>query len=228
MRLQRQTKLGLLGIAFLMALVFAPSDRRALYADTSSAKQPAPPAQQTPPPAQQADEDEVEVDEGEVTLTGCLVQGEEGGEDGFLLTEVLPSSIDQSTRQAAELAQPEGTAGNELPGASSVIYWLDDIDDDDEAAGFAGSRVEIRGELGDEIDRGEMEIEREGDWVEIDIESGGKKVSSRLPFVSVMPNPQSNAVGTSGGLKEDEDIELNVNVRKLDVKEVKVVSGTCR
>jgi hypothetical protein len=214
--LQRGTKLGLLGIAFLMALVFAPADRRAVYADSPQA------AVQE----QKAVDDELK--EGEVTLTGCIVQGTEGGEDGFLLTQVLPSSIDQSTREAAELAGPEGTSGAELPGTSSVIYWLDDLDDDDEAAGYVGSRVEIRGELGEEIERGEMEIEREGDWVEIDIESGGKKVTSRLPYVSVMPNPSGDAVGTSGGLKDDEDIELNVNVRKLDVKEVKVVSGNCR
>jgi hypothetical protein len=201
MSLQRWTKLGLLGAAFAMAFALAPADRAAVYAGV--------------------------VDAEEVTLTGCIVRGNDDGK-GFLLTNVLPASIDQSTR-AAQQSAPEGTAGTSgsLPGSSSVIYWLDDLEDDDDLPDYAGRRVEIRGELEGEIDRGEMEIEREGDWVEIEIKSDGKEVKTRIPYVSVMPNPPNSSVGTSGGMKDDDEIELNINVRKLDVKDIKVISGTC-
>jgi hypothetical protein len=208
MSLQRKTKLGLLGIAFMMGFALAPADRNAVYAGgaaTSAADQ-------------------------EVTLTGCIIRGDEDGQ-GYLLTNVLPASIDQSTRAAAAQATGDaataGTSGN-LPGSSTVIYWLDDLEDDDDLPNYAGRRVEVRGELEGDIDRGEMEIEREGDWVEIDIKSDGKEVKTRIPYVSVMPNANAGAVGTSGGMKDDEDIELNINVRKLDVKDVKVIAGTCK
>ncbi len=202
MSLQRGTKLGLLGIAFTMALVFAPSDSRSLYADMIGV-----------------------ADEEEITVTGCVVRGNGDGK-GFLLTNVLPASIDQHMRAEAQKQGAAGATGS-LPGASTVIYWLDDLEDDDDLPDYAGKRVEVRGEIEGDIERGEMEIEREGDWVEIDIESDGKKVSTRLPWVSVMPNT-TGAVGTSGELKEGKDIELNINVRKIDVKDVRVVAGTCQ
>ncbi|MBI2222441.1 MAG: hypothetical protein HYU53_14695 [Acidobacteria bacterium] len=199
--LQRRTKLGLLALAFTMALVFAPSEKRSVYADVIGAG---------------GDED--------ITVTGCLVAGNGDGK-GFLLTNVLPASIDMSTR-AAQGQQTSGTSGT-LPGASTVIYWLDDLEDDDSLADYAGRRVEVRGEVEGDIDRGGMEIERDGDWVEIEITSDGRKVETRLPWASVMPN-DGKAVGTSGTLKEGQEIELNINVRKIDVKDVRVVAGSCR
>ena len=56
MRLQRGPKLGLLGIAFVTALVFAPSDSRSVYADMMG----------------NGGSDEV------VTVTGCVVRGSDG------------------------------------------------------------------------------------------------------------------------------------------------------
>lgn len=207
MVLQKRTKLGLLGAAFMMAFALAPREGGAVYAGTSG----------TGPSW---------ADDEEVVLTGCVIRGNEDGK-GYLLTNVLPASIDQSTRAAQ--AGAEGTSGK-LAGASTVIYWLDDLEDDDDLPDYAGRRVEIRGELEGEIDRGEMEIEREGDWIEIEIKSDGKEVKTRLPYVSVMPNRAGSnaAVGTSGGMKDDDEVELNINVRKLDVKDIKVIAGTCQ
>ena len=109
-----------------------------------------------------------------------------------------------------------------------MIYWLEDLDEDNDLANYAGRRVEVRGELEGDIERGEMEIEREGDWVEIEIKSDGKEVKTRIPYVSLMPNASgSEAVGTSGAMKDDDEIDLNINVRKLDVKDAKVIAGTC-
>jgi hypothetical protein len=178
----------------------------------------------------------VHADDDDVTLTGCIVQGNDG-DKGFLLTNVLPASIDMSTRAAARensgaqgTSATDGTSGT-LPGASSVIYWLDDVENDDDLPNYSGKRVEVKGELEGDIKKGEMEVERDGDWVKLEIKASGKKVTTRIPYVSVMPNSTDTSAvgtsGTSGGLKEGKEIELNINVRKLDVKDVKIVSGSC-
>ena len=203
MILQRGPKLGLMIIAGVMAFALAPERTKVVHAD-----------------------------EDDVTLTGCIVQGNDG-DKGYLLTNVLPASIDMSARAAKDnqAASGDASASGTLPGASNVIYWLDDLENDDDLPNYAGKRVEVKGELEGDIKKGEMEIERDGDWVKIEIKSDGKNVKTRIPYVSVMPNSTStNAVGTSGsseGLKDGKEIELNINVRKLDVKDVKIVSGSC-
>jgi hypothetical protein len=208
MTLQRGPKLGLMAISFAMAFALAPGRTKVVHA---------------------GDDD--------VTLTGCIIQGSDG-DKGFLLTNVLPASIDMSTRSAAKdnpsgTADTAGTAGTSgtLPGASNVIYWLDDLENDDDLPTYSGKRVEVRGEVKGEVKKGEMEVERDGDWVKIEIKGDGKKVKTRVPYVSVMPNSPDAAVATSGSskpLKDGKEIELNINVRKLDVKDVKIVSGTCQ
>lgn len=204
MTLQRGPKLGLMLIAFAISFGFAPDRTKVVHADGE-----------------------------DVTLTGCVVQGNDG-DNGFLLTNVLPASIDQSTRTAARDTQgtqeSEGTSGT-LPGASNVYYLLDDIENDDDLPNYSGKRVEVRGELKGDIEKGEMQVERDGDWVKLKIKTDGKDVKTRIPYVSVMPNPTNTAVGTSGtsqGMKDDQEIELNINVRKLEVKDVKIVSGSCQ
>ncbi len=64
----------------------------------------------------------------------------------------------------------------------------------------------------------------------LEIKGNGKNVKTRIPYVSVMPNSPGIAVGTPGmstHMKDGKEIELNINVRKLDVKDVKIVSGSC-
>ena len=202
MPLRRNIKLGLLALAFALAYALAPASPAKIHA--------------------------VGADDEEVVLTGCVIRGEDG--KGFLLTNVLPASLDMSTRSAAREAQAGTTAGTSGPlrGSSTAIYWLEDLEDDDNLPDYAGRRVEVRGELEGDIDTGEMEIERDGDWVKIEIESDGKEVKARIPYASVAPNPGDSAVGTSGAtLKADEEIELKINVRKIDVKDVTIVTGTC-
>jgi len=202
MILRRGPKLGLMLIAFSMSFALAPQRTKVVHAGSD-----------------------------DVTLTGCVVQGNDG-DKGFLLTNVLPASVDLSTRAAArEKEGTEATSGN-LPGASNVIYLLDDLENDDDLPNYSGKRVEVRGEVEGDVKKGEMEVERDGDWVKMEIKSDGKKVKTRIPYVSVMPNPTNTAVGTSGSssehLKDGKEIELNINVRKLDVKDVKSVSGSCQ
>ncbi|HSL21991.1 MAG TPA: hypothetical protein VK886_10685 [Vicinamibacterales bacterium] len=194
--MQKRTKLGLLGLAFVMAFVLAPAKSKALHA--------------------------VAMDDDDVVIVGCVIAGE--GDEGYVLANVLPAQ--SGTSQPAPSETSTGTSGS-IPGTSSVLYWLDDLEDDDDLAAYKGRRVEVRGKLEGEFEKGEMEIEREGDWVEIDIESDGKKVKTRIPYVSVMPNKGAGATGTSGTIKEGKDIELDLVVRKVDVKAIRPVDGSC-
>ena len=90
-------------------------------------------------------------------ITGCVMRAKDArtAEPHSMMVwskgDVYLSS--PATRvKPSETARPVGTAG--APG--TVFYWLDDEDD---FAKYAGQRVEIVGELSDEIDHGEIEIE---------------------------------------------------------------------
>jgi hypothetical protein len=161
------------------------------------------------------------VQDDEITVTGCVIKGEDGG---YVLTNVVPASIDVANRTAtgqSPAAPP--TAAN---GASRVIYWLEDLENDDDLPDYTGRRVEVRGELEGDVELGKMEIERDGDWVKIKLEKDGDDdIETRLPLAIFLSTDAP--VGTSGALEDDEDVELNVNVRRLDVKDARVVTGTC-
>ena len=131
----------------------------------------------------------------DVKVTGCVLKGEEGR--GFLLADrMLPDA-------SASVPQPR------------VLYLLKD---DDDLEGHTGRRVEISGELEGELEKGEIEVERDGDAVKLEIKADDRNLKLRLPEMPA-------AVGTSG---KDDDEEIAFVVRKLDVKSVKMVSSTCR
>jgi hypothetical protein len=162
----------------------------------------------------------VGLDDDDVVVTGCIIRGDDG--DEFLLAHALPVA------QGAEAGRAAGTSGA-VRESGQTLYWLEDLDDDDNLPHYLGRRVEIRGELEGDVEKGEMEIERDGDWVKLEIKSNGKKVKARMPLVAFIPaNSVTGAVGTTGAdLADDDEIELNVLVRKLDVKDVRVVAGSC-
>jgi hypothetical protein len=159
------------------------------------------------------------VDDDEVVVTGCVVKGDNGG---YALTNVLPGSIDVASRMTAQPSPSDVAAA----GASRVVYWLEDFEDNVESADYAGRRVEVRGELEGDVQKGEMEIERDGEWVKIKLQKDGDEdIETRIPLTVFLAGDAP--VGTTGELKDDDDIELSVNVRRMDVKGVKVVTGTC-
>ena len=161
----------------------------------------------------------VDFDDDDIVVTGCIVRGDD--DEGLLLAHALPVASGNTTGRAV------GTTGA-VRESGQTLYWLEDLDDDDELPNYVGRRVEIRGELEGDVETGEMEIERDGDWVNVEIKSDGKKVKSRLPLVALIPANSATATGTTGAaLPDDDEIELNVLVRKIDVKDVRVVSGSC-
>lgn len=145
----------------------------------------------------------------EVTITGCVVKGD----GGYVLTNVA------SETEAAALAagapstpQPPGAV---LP--ARVLYW---VDDDDDLEDHAGHKVEVRGELEGEVEKGTISAEREGGVVELEFKVDGKKVAIKVPDVPP-------AIGTSGKVG-DKEVDFPYVVRRIDVKSVKTITSTCQ
>ena len=157
------------------------------------------------PPAQRAGDDKKEV-----TITGCVVKGD----GGYVLTNVAEETAAAATAGGLPAApQPAGTV---LPGR--VLYWLDD---DDDLAEHAGQKVEVRGEIAGDIERGKISAEREGGLIELEFKvDGDKKVTIKVPDVPA-------TVGTAGAVG-DKEVDLPYIVRKIDVDKVKMLSSVCR
>ena len=136
------------------------------------------------------------IDDKEVTVTGCVLKGDDGG---FLLADLMMAGAPSS------VPQPR------------VLYLLKD---DDDLEGHTGRRVEITGELEGELEKGKIEVERDGNVVKLEIKTDDRDLKVSLPEVPA-------AVGTAGD-KNDDDKEIEYVVRKLDVESVKIVSSTCR
>jgi hypothetical protein len=164
--------------------------------------------------------------DGKVTLTGCVVKGD----DGFLLTDAVASATTATTGVSPTADGVTATTKTTTtPGQATMLYWLDGSDD---LNAHSGHRIEVTGEIEGDVEAAELTVEREASGVKISAKSGDRKVIAMLPDVPA-------AVGTSGTAapgaiadKEDKDkdreVEMNYALRKLDVKSVKMISATCR
>jgi hypothetical protein len=99
-----------------------------------------------------------------------------------------------------------------------MLYWLDD--DDDVVERMMGQLVEIAGEVEGDVEKGEIDIERENGMIELELDADGRKATVRLPDVP-------SAVGTSGSVS-DREVEVDYTVRKLDVKSAKSIAPSCQ
>jgi hypothetical protein len=150
----------------------------------------------------------------DVRLVGCVVKAD----NGYVLTNV------KAVTDAPETAGATGTANPAQAPTSAVLsrtfYWLEE---DDDLKDHVGHRVEVAGELED-VDRGQISVEREGGMIELEFKvEGDKKVTVKVPDT---PAAAATApVGTSG--VTDRERDLDVVVKKLDVKSVKMIASTC-
>ena len=154
-------------------------------------------------------------DDDKVTVIGCAVKGDG---DGFLLANAVERTTRTTTEPGATGAIVTTDTTTEMK-PSRVLYWLDD--DDDTVQLHMGHQVEIVGELEGDIEEGKVEIERENGAIEIEIDADGRKATVILPDVP-------SAIGTSGDGDDDEERELKYQVRKLDVKSVRMLAATCQ
>lgn len=144
----------------------------------------------------------------EVTVTGCLIKANDD-DDALLVTTLARVDAPPYTVDGRAADRP-------APSFMRIVYW---IDDDDEVEGHHGRLVEVRGEIEGDIDRGEIKVEREDDRVDVEFKADDKRLKARLPQMSA-------PVGTSGGTDHDERA-YDVVVRKLDVKNVRMIAATC-
>jgi hypothetical protein len=112
-----------------------------------------------------------------------------------------------SAKLKPSAAQPIGTTGT----TGTLFYWLND---DDDFAKFAGQRVEIVGELSDEIDHAEVEMKVEGDFTEVEFDAGGREAKAKIP------------TSWFGPAVRGKEIEADVAFRTVDVEKVTVL-GPC-
>lgn len=103
--------------------------------------------------------------------------------------------------------------------ANRVVYW---IDDDDDFTKHTGQMVEVRGKL-KELEDGELEIDRDGDFTEIRLELGGENQKIRVP-TAWLERTQAGRPARAGNRVED--MELKIATREVDVDDVKVL-GPC-
>jgi hypothetical protein len=99
-------------------------------------------------------------------------------------------------------------AGQAAPLGERVFYWLND---DEDIARHVGQMVEIKGDLG-EFKRGEVEVDRDGDFTDIKMKIGDRTEKARVPSAWL-----SLARGEG---------EFDIATRKIDVDDVKVI-GAC-
>ena len=145
-------------------------------------------------------------------ITGCLMRANDvraAGPQSMMVWsrgDVYLSS--PSTRvKPSETARPVGTAG--APG--TVFYWLDDEDD---FAKYAGQRVEIIGELSDDIDHADIEMKAVGDFTEVKFDAGGREAKASIP------------TSWFGPAVRGKELESNIAFRSVDVEKVNPL-GPC-
>jgi hypothetical protein len=158
-------------------------------------------AAQQPKPAGDKDD--------QVVIRGCVMKSGAHNSSGPR-TLLVWSRGDVYLDSAAIDIKPSERGGAAQP-AVPVFYWLDDEDD---FAKHAGKRVEIVGELGDELRKGELEIDHKDDYTKVEFKLGSKELSARIPTAWLGPAPKK-------------DSEIDILVRPVDVEKVNVLSESC-
>jgi hypothetical protein len=150
----------------------------------------------------------VAIDDDDITIRGCVRSVD--------IRAAVPATMLVWTRGDIMLAGVTALGINstnsvETAGiAGRVLYWLED---DDNLARHVGQIVEIKGDLED-FETGEVEIDREGDFTEIELDLDGKEEKARVPTSWLR------------GIGADRDQEFDIAVRRIDVDDVRVL-GAC-
>jgi hypothetical protein len=99
--------------------------------------------------------------------------------------------------------------------ASRVLYWMDE----DDLQEHVGQLVEVRGTL-EGLETGELEIERDGAYTEIRLKLDDDEETIRVPTAWLERSSAPRAAD------DDDDIEIEIATRKVEVNDVKVL-GRC-
>jgi hypothetical protein len=145
----------------------------------------------------------VEIHDDDITIRGCVSRTSPGNFTGAPVLVWTRGDIMLSNALAV-------SGGKTAPITDRVFYWLDD-DDDEDLAKHVGQLVEVKGDLGD-FKKGEVEVDRDGDYTKIEMKIGGKTEKAKVPTAWL-----------GAPVREG---DFDIVTRKVDVDKVKVL-GAC-
>ena len=142
-----------------------------------------------------------------VKLSGCLIRGE-GDDAGYLLANPPTEPwLGSSGKQVAPSVL--GTTGE----YATIFYWLDGHGD---LKQHVGHKVEVEGDLRDDVKDGEIRTERKENWTEVTVKAGGRTMKAQVPNTSMFPVSE-----------RDKDRKSDILVRRVDVERVRMLGATC-
>lgn len=155
-----------------------------------------------------AQQSTVTIDDDDITIRGCVrsVDVHAPVPATMLVWSRGDIMLAGVTALGSNAPNPVGTSGI----AGRVFYWLED---DEDLAKHVGQLVEVKGDL-DDFEIGEVEIDREDDFTEIELDLDGKKQKARVPTSWLR------------GTGADKDQEFEIAARRIDVDNVRVL-GAC-
>ena len=142
-----------------------------------------------------------------VTLSGCLIRGEGDGAGYLLANPPTEPSLNSPGKQVTPSVL--GTSGE----YATIFYWLDGHDD---LKQHVGHKVEVEGDLRDDVKDGEIRTERKENWTEVTVKADGKTMKAQVPNTSMFP--ASN---------RDRERKSDILVRRVDVERVRMLGATC-
>ena len=142
-----------------------------------------------------------------VTLSGCLIRGD-GDRAGYLLANP-PTEPWLSSPGKQVTPSVLGTSGD----YATIFYWLDGHDDLRE---HVGHKVEIEGDLKDDVKDGEIKTERKENWTEVTVKADGRTMKAQVPNTSMFPASD-----------RDKTRKSDILVRRVDVERVRMLGATC-
>jgi hypothetical protein len=142
-----------------------------------------------------------------VKLSGCLIRGE-GDDAGYLLANPpVEPSLNSPGRQVTPSTL--GTSGD----YATIFYWLEK---DGDLRSHVGHRIEVEGELKEDVKEGEITTDRKDNWTEVTVKADGRTLKARVPNTSIFP--ASN---------RDKERKSEILVRRVDVERVRMVAALC-
>jgi hypothetical protein len=140
----------------------------------------------------------VVVHDDDITIRGCVSRVDPGN--------IGSASMLVWTRGDIMLSNATAPQPGQL--TDRVFYWLDD---DEDLSKHVGQMIEVKGDLGD-FQKGEVEIDRKGDFTEVELKLGDKKEKARVP-TAWLAAPRAEG-------------EFDIVARKIDVDKINVL-GAC-
>ena len=142
-----------------------------------------------------------------VKLSGCLIRGEGDGAGYLLANPPTEPWLNSTDRQVTPSVL--GTSG----AYATIFYWLDGHDD---LKQHIGHRVEVEGDLRDDVKDGEITTERKENWTDVTVKADGRTMKAQVPNTSIFP--ASN---------RDKSRKSDILVRRVDVERVRMVAAAC-